>query len=445
MFNVSDIKKIKNGESRKNFEDVLQSYYSKNYKASILLLYNLLINDLYSKLKLMADKEYVNCQNDLDKIDEIIEEEKSSQYSIVEEKIYKVYVDKNILNHSTIDSLAYFKKIRNKCAHPSFFKEYNYSPTDEETFMFINCIYNDILIVDAFFKEPYEIIKSDVENYNFPDITSVMIGISSFKKDIEDVKDYFSVKYFNYMTDNNFIKLFKSLIRLIFVKKNDNTTHSQYRHYLILSSMLEFIMKIGKIQILNNIFDWNTLNDNLIYDENEENNFNNEWFALSFLYDICQYSQIFIDEIYNENPLVYNILKNNVYKNMSYFLEHWSLFDKDINVSIKKISNDISISSYKNLLEAKWEIINKETSIFIIERIFNKVADFNDADRSLKILINLIEKHKLTTKEIQSVLIIMNTNRQVYDVRRKDRNSQILKLIDLEIDLTGYDNLDIGI
>ena len=55
LFSVCDINKIKNVNSRKNFEYVLQSYYSKNYKASILLLYNLLVNDLYEKLKLIEE------------------------------------------------------------------------------------------------------------------------------------------------------------------------------------------------------------------------------------------------------------------------------------------------------------------------------------------------------------------------------------------------------
>lgn len=444
MFNEYEIKKIKNSDSRRYFEDVLQSYYSKNYKASILLLYNLLINDLYFKLQLMAEKNYVNCQKELDDIENILKEEKDSKYSLVEDKIYDVYISKKILNHSTIDTLTHFKKVRNKCAHPSFFKEYNYSPTDNETFMFINCIYNDILTVDAFFKKPYEVIKNDVENYKFPDISSVIIGISSYKEAVKDVKKYFIIKYYKYMTETNFIKLFKSLMQLTFGKKNDNTVHSQYKHYLILSSMLEFLLEIGKIQVLNNIFNWSALDDNLIYDDNEEDVLDNEWYALSLLYNICQYNPIFIDEINSENSLVYDVLKTNVHKKMSYFLEHWNLFYKDINSSIKNLSDNISVFSYKRLVEEKIDMLKKDSALYILGKLFKKISKFDaydDSDEACNILILLIEKYKLTTNEIESTLTIMNKNRQIYDKQRKKRDAQIAKLIELNIDLSNYDNL----
>ena len=160
MFNNNDINKIKNIESKSNFEYVLQSFYSKNYKATVLLLYNLLINDLYSKLLLMDENGYFNCKNELEYIENVLKDGDESKYSIVEEKIFETYKLKKILNHSTIDLLLYFKKIRNKCAHPFFFKENDYTPTYEEVYLFIKKIYDDILIVDAFFKDPYEAMAS---------------------------------------------------------------------------------------------------------------------------------------------------------------------------------------------------------------------------------------------------------------------------------------------
>lgn len=139
MFSDGDINRIKNKDSKKNFEDVLQAYYSKNYKASILLLYNLVVNDLYDKLKLMNDNGYIDCKQELEKIDKTMETKDILKYSTVEEKIFNVYKDRRILNHSTIDMLKYFKEIRNKCAHPFFFKERDYTPIQEEVYLFIYC------------------------------------------------------------------------------------------------------------------------------------------------------------------------------------------------------------------------------------------------------------------------------------------------------------------
>ena len=89
MFSSSDINKIKNIDSKNNFELVLQSYYSKNFKSCILLLYNLVVNDLYSKLVLMDDNNYVNCRSELETIENILKEGYESKYSIVEEKIFE--------------------------------------------------------------------------------------------------------------------------------------------------------------------------------------------------------------------------------------------------------------------------------------------------------------------------------------------------------------------
>lgn len=94
MFSDIDIKKIKNTNSRKNFEYVLQSYYSGNFKASILLLYNLVVNDLYEKLQLMNEKNYINCKNDLDYIENILKEGDEKKYSSIEEKIFETYKTK---------------------------------------------------------------------------------------------------------------------------------------------------------------------------------------------------------------------------------------------------------------------------------------------------------------------------------------------------------------
>ena len=138
MFSNYEISLIKRSDSRKYFEDVLQSFYSKNYRAAVLLLYSLVIDDLYYKLILMNDRKYYNLNDDLKRIEEL---RKSDKYSEIEEKIFNTY--KNILNHDTIDMLEYFKKIRNKCAHPSYFKDEKYTPIQEEVNLFIMRTYNE--------------------------------------------------------------------------------------------------------------------------------------------------------------------------------------------------------------------------------------------------------------------------------------------------------------
>ena len=88
MFSNYEISLIKRSDSRKYFEDVLQSFYSKNYRAAVLLLYSLVIDDLYYKLILMNDRKYYNLNDDLKRIEEL---RKSDKYSEIEEKIFNTY------------------------------------------------------------------------------------------------------------------------------------------------------------------------------------------------------------------------------------------------------------------------------------------------------------------------------------------------------------------
>lgn len=62
IYNISDLR------SRNYFEDVLQSFYSKNYRASILLLYSLVISDLYEKLVFMNENGLFKISGDLELI-----------------------------------------------------------------------------------------------------------------------------------------------------------------------------------------------------------------------------------------------------------------------------------------------------------------------------------------------------------------------------------------
>lgn len=107
MFNSYDISLIKKNESRKYFEDVLQSFYSKNYRATVLLLYSLLIDDLYYKLILMNDRKYYNLNEEIGVIDNL---NNAKKYSDIEEKIFDTYKSKHILSHDIIDMVEYLKK-----------------------------------------------------------------------------------------------------------------------------------------------------------------------------------------------------------------------------------------------------------------------------------------------------------------------------------------------
>lgn len=51
LFDEKELNVFDNNESRTYFKEILQSYYSQNYRATIVLLYSFVIYDLFIKLQ----------------------------------------------------------------------------------------------------------------------------------------------------------------------------------------------------------------------------------------------------------------------------------------------------------------------------------------------------------------------------------------------------------
>ena len=432
MYSTGDINKIKNIESKKNFEAVLQSFYSKNYKACILLLYNLVVNDMYSKLILMDENKYINCKNEIEYIENILKENNESKYSIVEEKVFETYKSKKILNHSTIDLLYFFKKIRNKCAHPIFYKESDYTPTEEEVYLFIKKIYDDILIIDAFFKEPYKVMKEDIDKYQFPSLDLMIMGISNIQADTEKVKK----------------KLFRALIDLSIKKNNDEILRQQYSHFLILNSLLEYLNYHGKLSILNGNYDWSKIEAENIYDDYNKKTEEQLCFSLTYLLSVLKTNHTFVEELKDNNEDVYTLVKNSLYKHSYLFKDYWIIFDSDINKAAKKIPNDLYYYNYCQLIEKLETLIDRNILLELIEKMISKIPTFNAydaADRCIEIFLKIITKAnpKYDQELLNQIFDIMNKNRQIYDKSRNSRNNQLIRLKELGYSLDDYDNLQV--
>lgn len=327
MFSSREINNIKINRSRKYFEDILQSYYSKNYRATIVLIYNLVIDDLYEKLMFMCEKRYfTNLNNEINKIEEL---KKVEKYSEIEERIYKIYKENKILNHDTIDMLEYLKKVRNKCAHPVYFTEEDYIPAEEEVYMFITKIYKDILIKQTFVKDPYSILKPEIEKEKWGNIVEAMAGIRNVEEDYERFKSYFTIKYLDKFTDYNYQKLFSDLIKVIIIKSGEWEKINQYRNMLLMRTLLEYLNLKGKMRILENNYDWSKIDEEKLIDDQYEKVYENEWFALTYLYEILTYNNFFINEIKEQNELVYKKLKEEKKLKSKYQKKYSQLFYKD--------------------------------------------------------------------------------------------------------------------
>lgn len=454
MFSSSDLNKIKNTESRNSFDNVLQAFYSNNYSAAILLLYNLLVNDLYYKLQEMDEKGYVNCSHELEEINSIIKNDNDSNYSLVEKKIFDTYKNKRLFNSSTVDLLEYFKKTRNKCAHPFYFEEVKYIPSKDQTYLFIKGIYSEILCVESFFKNPYEVIKNDMINFEFPDLESILFGVSTPQNDLEKVKKYYIRKYFKFMTEDNFKKLFKSLVELSIAKNSDEIVESQYKHYLILRALLEYLKNNNSMSILNNEYDWSKIESKNIRDDSDNLIEEQKCFSLSYLFRVISYNINFFEEIKDRNEDLFEYLNNSLVSKGYLFKEYWGLLDYDINIAIDKFlpkssSTRKNFNEYYYVLDNLYSILNNKKKLDILKKMLSSIPDFdsyNEADNGVELLIRILSESDniFSSDDLGEIFELMNSNCQIYRTSRNGRDNQIKKIQDLGYDLSKYDKLVLG-
>ena len=438
-----DIYNISNLRTRNYFEDVLQSFYSKNYRASILLLYSLVISDLYEKLVYMNENGLFKISGDLELIKKLVAENES-KYSQVEKNIYGIYKDKNILDKSTMDMLDYLIKIRDKCAHPVFVGESDYYlPSIDEVRWLIRKCYEDIFVIDAYIKEPYSVIRNSLEQKEWNLYTKEIFGYSINEQELDYFNKYFEKKFFNKMTDKNYQKLFNSLIDLIFKKVgSEDFIKYQFTRYKLLESLLNYLSNKGKIEVLKNVYNWEYIDNEFIYDEipHEVETCQN----LTYIFEFLSKNTIFIYELKNKNEMLFNYLKQELDKNVWYIVKYYFIFYESIENAIKDKQENYNF--YKIVLN---NCVDKMTNDFIIEilvKLFKKIPDYNGYDMSSEMcetLNKIVENKKYNNDNLKDILEIMNNNRQIYDTSRNGSKAQFKRLLELGIDLSKYDNLRI--
>ncbi len=119
MASLEDLsEKIYNPNTKKYFEEVLSSYYNKNYRAAVVMLWSTLVYDLKLKLR-DAHEIYGNPR--AGEILKTIEDKQNShpRSSAWELEILKeIKVEKSLINETEYEKLVQIQKERHLAAHP---------------------------------------------------------------------------------------------------------------------------------------------------------------------------------------------------------------------------------------------------------------------------------------------------------------------------------------
>lgn len=239
LFDEKELNVFDNSESRNYFKEILQCYYSQNYRATIVLLYSFVIYDLFTKLQIMANEGNKKAGLKLNEINKMITDDE--RYSQVENEIIDFYKTNCPLYFKRfVEDIEYLKNCRNKCAHLKVDDSSLYAPSDYHARMLICSMYDNILSVKApFITDLFSFVENDVEKY-----TSQLSYISNNGLDESIINDL-TVKYYKRLTYDSLKKSYKTFIRLLLVSDDQNAEKNVLGLYVFAYSLTNYIIKNG--------------------------------------------------------------------------------------------------------------------------------------------------------------------------------------------------------
>ena len=239
LFDEKDLRVFDNAESRNYFKEILQSYYSQNYRATIVLLYSFVIYDLFIKLQNMANEGDKKAKAKLVEINTMIADDE--KYSKVENDIVLFFKDNCPLYFDKfIEDIEYLKNCRNKSAHLKVNDNSLFVPSDYHVRMLICSMYDHILSVKApFIMDLFSIAKADVENYS-----NSISHISHNGLDDAIIKSIID-KYLTRMTYDSLKKSYRTFVRLLFISDAEECQKNVYGLFAFTYTMTTYLINQG--------------------------------------------------------------------------------------------------------------------------------------------------------------------------------------------------------
>lgn len=402
LFDEKDLRVFDNEDSRAYFKEILQSYYSQNYRATIVLLYSFVIYDLFMKLQTMANEGDNKAIAKLAEINTMISDDE--KYSKVENEVV-LFFTKNcpLYFERFIEDIEYLKNCRNKCAHLKVNDNSLFVPNDYHVRMLICSMFDNVLAVKApFIMDLFTVAQSDVERYANSSLHISNSGID------EAVKNEIKNKYLNRMTFDSLKKSYKTFIRLLMLSDNEDCINNIIGLYVFVYAMTDFIVKEGFVQL----FSEATILD--VFSKIEIENLRNITNRRDALIEISSKYPIVMDVV-RSNPKLFEYLSECVLTT-PYGLCRYRTFYPREEKSIFAYFNEKDSVQQPLFIETLYSAV-KESADFVIfdflltmVKAIPKYNGFYDADCFMSFFKDHL--NELTCEEIHNIMKEYRANNQ---------------------------------
>lgn len=215
---------IHNSKTKGYFKEILESYHNGNYRATVVMLYSIVVCDLVYKLQelkeIYSDEKAIKILNEIEEIQ--IKNPKSPDWET--ELIKKLSERTTFFDISTYENILILQKHRHLSAHPVMDKNYElYTPNKETTRAHLRNMLEDILV-----KPP--LVSNDVFNELITDISEKREYFPP-QYDNPQFERYIFTKYLNNAPKSTVHYIFKNLWKFTFRLINDKCNQNRDINY----------------------------------------------------------------------------------------------------------------------------------------------------------------------------------------------------------------------
>ena len=230
MFTIEDlIEKINEPKSKELFRDVYATYAQGQYRATVVMLWTVVVCDLIYKLQYLRD--VYNDSTAISILNEIENKQKKNPKNPEwENYLLQVVKDRTqFIDNIEKEALENLQKQRNICAHPIITNNnILFQPSQELTRALMRTALDSILLKTPLLAKEY--IKTILEDFEKRK--------NDFGPWDDTFERYFQNRYLQHLTVEQILKLYKLLWRLVFSPHNDK----EKLNITINARMLEYIL-----------------------------------------------------------------------------------------------------------------------------------------------------------------------------------------------------------
>lgn len=424
----NSISKIYSEKTKKYFQEVSSSYYNMNYRAAIVTLYSVVINDVLVKLEILVEIYEDATANAI--LNEIRASQQANPTNPDWEKeiIDKVKARTNLIDNVDYAHIQALKTDRNFCAHPVIDKEDKlYTPNKE---LVASHIRN---MLESLFLKPAVLSKK---------ILSTILNDIAQKRDIlideKSVEKYIESKYLNNLNQATEISIFRDLWKFVYSLDNEKSEENRLLNYKVLyflykRNITACIAKIkSEKEYFNNIRNAKE-NINLLIRFLSEN----EFLYGEFRDDIHLLISKNIDLDTNAKTVAWFLSEN--------YTKHLDLIKQLVISGFNKVPPfDANGTAYKRVLSigiAKG--FTKEVCDFVLWR-YASAKQYYDGDKAFTYILNPNLEYFSET-QFAEMCKLANENSQVTSRNRADSDhKELKKYIEVkfpEFDFNQYKNM----